>query len=204
MKQLQLHEYLALVDGGAPTIPVEQSLADEALKQAEALWPDLRIDTWEKRKRKVECVAQCSNGTRLVHVTANRRNCFLILVVPPKKKAATKYLLFEIGAEYAEPQLICPAFDLDGPADKVTIRKIIPRLDGQRNPFAILNIGNGTYIQCYAEVGLYDVEHQVVSTAAHYSLKKKADAATVVKLFLSYGFGKKEWATEYEWKLMKL
>lgn len=42
MRLLQLHEYLAILDGGATTEPVEGTLFKSSLNQAESIWPQLR------------------------------------------------------------------------------------------------------------------------------------------------------------------
>ena len=169
MKQLHLPEYLKLLDRGVTGVDA-QLQESEWLQQAEDLWPDLKIDAWEKRKRKVEYIGQCGDGTRIVHISASRKNCFLILVVPPKKKAATRYMLFDIGAEYAEIQFNCPEFDIHAPAEKAVIRKCIPKLDGSRNPFAILAAGDGTYIQAYVEDGVFEGHADLGGGALHQAV----------------------------------
>jgi hypothetical protein len=205
MRQLQFHEYLALLDGGTQPERASDALTKACLEDAKSIWPQLSLGGWTKRPRKVEYVAKCQgNGKRLVHVSADWENCFLILVVPLRKRRAESYLLFDIGAEYTLAKFICPPFDLEQTADRDTIRKFVPRLQGERDPFAILESGKGTYMQAYAEDGLFDVEHQMVSLSFHYCLDERVDADTVVRLFLSYAFGKKEWAHDFTWNKMKL
>jgi hypothetical protein len=205
MRLLQFHEYLGLLDGGAKTIPAADSHSRVWLQQAQALWPQLRLGSWTRRARNVESVARChASGTRLVHVSANWQNCYLILVVPPRRVQAESYLLFDIGAEYRKARLICPAFDLDQTADEKTIRMYVPLLHGNRNPFAILETGKDTYIQAYAEGGRFDVEHQLVSVSSHYIGARKVSAKTVVDLFVSYAFGRYEWARAVTWKKLEL
>jgi hypothetical protein len=205
MRLLQLHEYLALLDGGATPQPADEALSQACLQQAESIWPLLRLGSWTDSDRRIESVARChAGGNRLVHVSAGRENCFLILVVPPRQVRAEAYLLFDIGAEYKEARFLCPAFGLDRVADEDTIRKYVPRLQGVTDPFAILETAEGTYIQTYADRGMFDVEHQLVSVSSHYCLGRRVDADTTVKLFLSYAFGNKEWAREFTWKKMEL
>jgi hypothetical protein len=67
-----------------------------------------------------------------------------------------------------------------------------------------LETGDGTYLQTYAKDGMYWVEHQLVSGASHYQLQQKVSAETVIDLFLSYAFGRKEWAREFVWEKMEL
>ncbi len=148
MRMLQLHEYLALLDGGARTGSIDDAMASKCLQQAAAIWPLLRISDWEDHERQIETVAICQDsGHRLVHISADWPNCFLILVVPPERQEADSYLLFDIGAEYREVRFLCPNFDVDEVAEESIIRRYIAEIDGQRDPFAILEVGDGTYMQ---------------------------------------------------------
>ena len=205
MRLLQLHEYLAILDGGATIEPAVDALSKSSLDQAQSIWPRLGISSWADRRRDVQSVARCrASGTLLVQITTDWKDCFLILVVPPHQLQAEGYLLFDVGAEYRKVRFDCPAFELYQVADEETIRRTAPRLPGARDPFAILEAGEGTYIQAYAKDGMFDVEHQLVSTASHYRLESRVSAEVVVSLFLSYAFGKYEWAREYKWKKVEL
>jgi hypothetical protein len=210
MRLLQLHEYLALLDGGTDKHPIGDDVSKACLSRAESIWPQLRMSSWTDRPRTIEHVARCRvTGRLLVHVSSDWKDCFLILVVPPHHLPphhleTEGYLLFDIGAEYQEARLVCPAFGLDHVANEPEIRKTIPLLPGARDPFAILEIGEGTYIQTCAEGGMFDVEHQLVSVASHYRLARRVSAEVVVSLFLSYAFGRKEWAREHVWEKMEL
>lgn len=206
MRLLQIHEYLDLLDGGATTEDVDDLLTELALVIAKSLWPTLKLSPWNAGSRTVETVARCkASGNRLVHVTADWKDCFLILVFAPDRHDANSYFLFDIGAEYSEVQLVCPALAVQSPATAKLIEDCIPRLqDTKSDPFAILDLGDGTYMQAYAEESGYEVEYQLVSLAARYALNKKVDAATVVALFKSYAFGRKEWAREYTWSKVEL
>ena len=206
MRLLQLHEYLDLLDGGVATQAADHGLAQTALATAESLWPTLKISPWDATSRTVEMIARCTNsGKRLVHVTADWKNCYLILVFECDSEIPESYILFDIGAEYSEVQFVCPAFEIAAPATEDLIAKYIPRLkDTESDPFAVLDIGDGTYMQAYAEGSRYGVEYQLVSLASHYALDVSVDAATVVMLFNSYAFGRKEWAREYTWTKVEL
>jgi hypothetical protein len=139
-----------------------------------------------------------------VHVTADWKNCFLIIVLSAASLQPESFILFDIGAEYQQSRFVCPAFDIDDVPGEDTIRTCLPRLQGQHDPFAIIDRGEGTYMQTYAENGMFDLEHQLVSTSAHYRLAEPVDVATAVRAMLSYAFGKKEWAREFVWQKMEL
>lgn len=205
MRLLQLHEYLELLDGGTEAYQGGDTFFRVYLEQARAAWPVLQISSWEDRHRAIEYVAICrANGEKLVHISADWKDCFLILVVPQHQSHAEAYILFDIGAEYREARLICPAFEIDQVATQKMIRETIPRLKGETDPFAILQTGDGTYFQAYEDCGMFDVEYQLVSLSSHYLLERQVDAETVLDLFLSYAFGKKEWARDYKWNKMEL
>jgi hypothetical protein len=205
MQQLQIHEYLALLDEGTDAQPIDDSLSRLYLEQAEAVWPELQTAAWEDRERRVEYVVRCrASGRLLVHVSADWKDCFLILVVPAGQVQAEAFLLFDIGAEYRPVRFICPAFEVDDIADEETISRCLPQLDGAHDPFAILESGNGTYMQARAVGGAFIVEHQLVSLSSHYRLEERVSSDVVVSLFLSYAFGRKEWACDFKWDPMEL
>jgi hypothetical protein len=196
-----LHEYLALLEGGAHQTTFGASLEAACLAQARRLWPNLGIARWAKHPRRVEHVTwSAANRVYFVHVTADWKNCFLILMVPQGAAEADRYILFDIGAQYGGQRLICPAFDLEEEVTAELVRDCIPRLKGQHDPFAILEMNGGTYIQTRVSDGWYDVEHQLVSTKSHYILAKRVRATAAVDLFLSYAFGKYEWACDVTWE----
>ena len=205
MRQLQLHEYLAVLQGGAKAVPIDNALRETCLVQAQKLWPELQYGSWEDFPRSVEHTARCvASGSLLVHISGNWRDCFLILIVPPDRTEADAYLLFDIGAEYQEPWFSCPAFRIEAKASEEIIEANLPKLHGLKDPFAVLEIGNGTYLQAYAQGGVFDVEHQLVSLGSHYRLVQPVGSQAAVQLFLSYAFGKKEWARDFKWERMVL
>ena len=208
MRQLQLHEYLEYLDESVATQETTPALSASALRIAEEIWPTLRLGEWSEHPREVATVARCeSSGKRLVHVSADWANCFLILVFSPELDEVDEFILFDIGAEYSEARLTGPEMNVETTATRSLIEETLPKLQHvDKDPFAILDVGNGTYMQTLydSEEAGFVVEHQLVSLAAHYKLPKLVDASTVVKLFLSYAFGKKEWARDFVWERIDL
>ncbi|QDT59825.1 hypothetical protein SV7mr_23370 [Stieleria bergensis] len=201
MRLLQIQEYLAMLDGGAETADADERLTEAALAAAESLWPTLHLAAWGDLPRTVESVARCVNsGIRLVHVTADWINCYLILVFPPESDETDCYILFDIGSEYSEITFECPAFGIRKAVSEELIEEYVPRLQqADSDPFAILDLGNGSYMQTLADPSGYFVEYQLVSLASHYTLPAPVDAQTVIALFKSYAFGKKEWSVNHQW-----
>lgn len=205
VRHIQLREYVELLAGGAGIEPVTPELAEACLAQAESLWEELQLGRWNDHPRNVELVVRCQGeATRLVHVTANWPNSFLIFVVPAEQPEPSGFLLFDIGAEYAGTRLICPDLHLDCEPTEELIRQVLPQLTELADSFVILEQNDATYLQAFAEEGRYQIEHQLVSLAAHYVLSEPATADEAVAIFLSYAFGKKEWATAFRWEKMKL
>lgn len=206
MRQLQFHEYWSLLEGGTSPDSVSDDIRNASLHEAQILWPQLRILPWESRERRIEYVARSDATDKLLlHVSADWDNCFLILVLPRGQSRPESYILFDIGAEYQEPRFCCHAFDVEDVPTEEMIRYYLPQLhELDADPYAILDIGDGTYMQCYAEDGLFDLEHQLVSTASHYCANRRVDTESAVNAFLSYAFGKKEWAFELQWRKMEL
>ncbi len=202
MRLLQLHEYLALLDGQAARVspPPDQAQLAAWLDDARRLWPELRLQAWEASPRRIESVTRCeASGERLVHVTADHKDCFLILVVPPDQVAPAAHILFDIGAEYREIYFNCPAFGVDDPVHRDMITDLVPRLGQESDPFAILEKTETTYLQIYADGPRYSVEHQLVSLACHYQLESTVSADAAVALMTSYAFGRYEWARDWRW-----
>lgn len=207
MRLLQFHEYLALLDGDAKVISPSPGDSRSAgwLEAAREIWPSLGLDAWQARPRRVDTITRCvTGGELLVHVTADWKDCFLILVVPPEQERPSSHILFDIGAEYSQTYFNCPAVGLDAPVEREMIADVIPRLGREADPFAILDKGEGTYMQVYAEGRRYSVEHQLVTMACHYQLRSTVSASAAVELMTSYAFGKNEWARRRSWKLQKL
>ena len=206
MKLIQLHEYLNLLDGGAEQADASEEECHEWLQYAERIWPRLEISDWQAASRSVFFIVECAaSGHRLVHVNADWENCFLILITPADTVEPEAYLLFDIGAEYRELTLICPTLQLEDAVTDALIEESIRKLPGREDPFAILDAGEGTYLQTFAEEEEgFHIEHQLVSTACHYALPEMVSADVVIELFKSFAFGKKEWARNFQWHPMEL
>lgn len=206
MRLLQLHEYLALLGGDNETVSLSPGDPRRAswLREAEALWPELAMKPWGERPRHVELVTRCGGGELLVHVGADEKDCFLILVAPPEGGACTGHILFDIGAEYREITFSCPTFDVEAPVEREMIRDLVPLLGREPNPFAILSKSARTYMQVYADGARYSVEHQLVSAASHYELVEPVSVEAAVELLTDYAYGKYEWARSRRWRRLAL
>ena len=87
------------------------------------------------------------------------------------------------------------------PWEQGMIAQINPDED---NPFAILELGDGTYMQTFRTHDGFHLEHQLVNAAGHYEISGLATADQVVAAFVSYAFGKNEWLENFTWQLQQL
>src|SRR5262245_14393238 len=204
MKLLQLHEYLGFLHAGTGRHQLSQSELDRCMSAAQEIWPDTGLLPWESAPRTVAYAWKSNDGCHIgTHITADKKDCFLILVMSEER--ASSYIVFDIGAEYSEPEYICPLIDYHGPAQRDVILKSIPNLRDHKDPFAILSVADGTYLQTYQNPdGTYELEHQLVTTKFHYRVLGDITMNEVCEAFISYAFGKKEWATDLTWERVEL
>jgi len=205
MRLLQLHEYLDLLAAGGAAVDVPADTRAACLAQARGLWPETGLPAWGAGPREVVACRRDPQGRMLVHIDAGYPDCFLILSCAPGQAAPEAWLLFDVGAEYNPAEFYCPSVDYQGPADDELIDRCIPQLNRHRDPFAVLSIAEGTYLQVYHdESGAYELEHQLVTSACHYLAEGPLDAAAVVAAFKSYARGDKVWATALRWQRVVL
>ena len=140
-----------------------------------------------------------------MHITADQENCFLIIVFEKKASLPFGYLLFDIGSEYVEPVYFCPAINFEGRPTEEMIESSVPNLSSHKDAFAVMDVGNGTYMQALQTgENSFRLEHQLVNTANHYEAVSELSAQQVISALKSYAFGKKEWATEISWREVDL
>jgi len=170
MKLLQLHEYLGFLRAG--TLPASYQLSqrelDQCMSAAQEIWPDTGLLPWGSAPRTVAHVWKNNDGRlTAAHITADKKDCFLIVLLSEERAAS--YIVFDIGAEYSRMEYICPSIRYHGPPQRDVILNSLPNLKDHEDPFAILAIAEGTYLQTYQNPdGKYDLEHQLVTTKFHY------------------------------------
>jgi hypothetical protein len=204
MKLLQLHEYLRFLDAGTGRHQLSRNELDRCMSAAQEIWPDTGLMPWESAPRTVAYAWKSNDGRHsAAHISADRENCFLIVVL--SEGHPSSYILFDIGAEYSEAEYICPSIGYQGPAQRDVILESLPNLKDRGDPFAILDVGGGTYLQTRQyRNGTYQLEHQLVTTKFHYRAVGEINTSEVCDAFISYAFGKKEWATDLTWERVEL
>jgi hypothetical protein len=206
LRLLQIHEYMAYLGAGTSNADISTDVANICLNAARTVWPRTGLDAWDARPRTIEHFYQTKDGNHiLAHVNADHADCFVIILYNVFSARAESYIVFDIGAKYAEPIFVCPFADYEGPATAELIASSIPNLLSSPHPFAILDISDGTFMQTYQDgPDQYTLEHQLVNIQNHYQTLEPVTAEIAIAAFQSYAFGKKEWASRLQWKKIEL
>jgi hypothetical protein len=205
LRQYQLHEHLALMDTGVRKFDAPQSLRDACEEAARLAWPLSGLKPWEAHPRVTDFCYACGDGVHgYLHFGADHANCFMIVICELRTERPVGWLLFDIGAEYHHALYVCPDIDFEGEPTEHVIADSLPRLRDDADSWAVLDRGNGTYMQAYSTDGGYVLEHQLVTPACHYRAVGLLDAQQVIWAFNSYAFKVKEWARELRWERVEL
>jgi hypothetical protein len=192
---LQQYEYLDLIQAGTEKHAASDGVIGAAVELARSLCEPLGLGKWAEPDPAKIFTRRCpSQGALLVHVPCGMDDCFFIVVFGGGAASPQEYFLFDIGAEYMQPRLECPAFSLAEVATEENIRRCIPLLPGKDDPFAVIELRGGTYMQVYAEAEGFHLEHQLVSPGAHYAGTEAVSAEEAADTLVSYACGKYEWA----------
>lgn len=164
------------------------------------------MSDWNSRPRRAQFFYK--GGDKVLgyaHIDADHKNCFFIVIFEIASGTPVGYLIFDIGAEYASPIYVCPAIDFEDEPTEAVIEESLPKLNLHKDATAVLDRGNGTYMQVYQEQsGLYTLEHQLVNTANHYRAVGEVDVKLALFAFNSYAFQIKEWARELKWEKVEI
>jgi hypothetical protein len=205
LRLYQLHEHLALMDTGVRKFDAPRPVRDACEQAAFTVWPQTGLQPWEAHPRVTDFCYACGDGVHgYLHFGADHPNCFMIVIVEIEAARPVGWLLFDIGAEYHNALYVCPTIDFEGEPTGAVIADSIPRLRDEADSWAVLDRGNGTYMQAYRTEGGYVLEHQLVTAACHYRAVGLLDEQQVIRAFNSYAFKVKEWAREMRWEKMEL
>lgn len=199
-KLLQQHEYLDLLKGDLERHQPSDAEAAGALALAHKVWSPLQLGAWEEPRSDTFAWRNRERGQVLVHVSTATQDCFLIVVFSDAAATPDAYILFDIGAEYVQASIACPALGLVGPTSIEDITRAIPQLPGQAEPFVVVELRGGTYMQVYADGQGFHLEHQLVTPGAHYRCLDIVGPKVAVETLVSYAFGKYEWAYDRRWE----
>lgn len=205
MRLLDKRQYLQLmVQPPEEIVPATDAVA-RVLEYATEVWSALELKQRVLRTKDVALVFR-HGDIRLFHVLAYPRRqpeTFVIIVVD-RNDTVEGHLLIDLGADDAPPYFECLAVDFAGVPERADIESIIPQIDpDDDNPFAVLTLGEGTYMQTLRTDDGFVLEHQLVNTSSHYEVANPVSAEQVVAAMLSYAFGDNEWLDEFTWQLQE-
>ncbi|MDH6166769.1 hypothetical protein M2282_001916 [Variovorax boronicumulans] len=200
-KLIQLHEYLDLLQEGTEDHAAGDAIKRGAVALAQSLREPLRLKDWAAPEpARVFARRAKAHDALLVHVPLDIRDCFFIAIFRNGASTAGEHLLFDIGAEYQTPMLDCPDFGVAEAANEANIRHWVPLLKDDASAFAVIELRGGTYMQVYADAKGFHLEHQLVTTGAHYHSAEPLSADAAIDTLVSYACGKYEWAYKrWEW-----
>ncbi|MGJ7501280.1 hypothetical protein ACSFBF_13040 [Variovorax sp. ZT5P49] len=201
---IQLHEYLDLLHGGTEDHAASDAIKRSAVDLAGSLREPLRLNAWTAPElAQVFARRSKAHDALLVHVSLGIPDCFFIAIFRNGASSAQEHLLFDIGAEYQQPMLDCPDFGVAEAANEANIRHWVPLLQNDANAFAVIELRGGTYMQVFADAKGFHLEHQLVTTGAHYRSAEPLSADQAVDTLVSYACGKYEWAYKH-WEWLEL
>lgn len=205
MQLLNKLQYLRLMSEPFEEVTPSPEAAARVLEYSTTVWTGLEL---KKRKLETTDIAVVfQHGERsFFHIKAfprKMKDTFLIVVT--HSDGIDGHILIDIAAEYSNPFLDCPSTGFRGIPTPDDIKSMIAQIHpDDDSPFAILMLGDGTYMQTYRTHDGFHLEHQLVNGAGHYEISGLATADQVVDAFVSYAFGKNEWLDVFTWQLQQL
>ena len=207
MQLLDKLQYLRLMgpDSGEEHAPTAEAI-DRVLIYATDVFPHLQLKQRKLKANDVVAVFQYGDRT-FFHVKAFPRkmeDTFVIVVT--SVDGFHGHILIDLAAEYSQAYLDCPSLGFADVADATDIERLIPQIHPRDdNPFAILSVGEGTFMQTLRTDDGFILEHQLVNTSSHYEIPELASGDQVVSAMVSYAFGRnEEWLESFAWQRQQL
>ena len=111
------------------------------------------------------------------------------------------HILFDIGGQYRPVTYTDLSTGFVGEPTEQMLADLLPRLREGGTPAAILESGEGSYLQTYQDgPDEFTLEYQLVTPAFHFVAARPVNGQDMLRAFRSYAFGKYEWAKDYDWK----
>ena len=201
MPPLQLKDLLALMDGGVTGTAAPLDVAMRAQRHAADVWSDCRLPG--PAPASIEyCGLTRGTGKYLCHFNAGRKDCYLIVICAAATGSPEAHLPFDIGAQYRPASFTDLSTNFAAEVTDEMLAAALPRLlEAGGTPAAILENGDGSYLQTYQDgPDQYALEYQLVTTAFHFAAATPATTQEVLRAFRSYAFGKYEWTRDIVWR----
>lgn len=207
MTLLSKLDYLQLI-GGKPrkvSAPVEQIPA--ILKYAQKVWPKLDLGKRELGPEDIATVQQ-HGQTLLYHLSVDAKAQPETFVIVAAEKAGDKplgHILLDLAAESARPRLVCPTCQFEDFVEPGVLEHLLSQIfPDDEDPYAILELTDGTYMQTLCTEEGYVLEHQLVNTSSHYEIPDLITLEAVGEAMNSYAMHDNRWLTMFDWQKLDL
>lgn len=203
MTLLSKREYLRAFTGDAHDETPSAVTTRRVLEYATGVWPGLALKN-RKLKEADLVTSYRTDETTFFHVRAfprKNKDTFVIIVGDATATDISGHILIDLLAEYAGRFLNCPSCEFSGVPTPDDIESLIPQITpDDPNPFAILETGDGTFMQTLCTDDGYVLEHQLVNTSSHYETPDLVSLVDVINAMKSYAFGNNEWLDAFDWR----
>jgi hypothetical protein len=208
MKLLDIAAYRELATGDATAVTATPDAIERVLAYATRVWKQVGLAPRKLRASDVTRV-ELRGEVALFHVRAyprKRPDTVLAIAAGADGKRVQGHILIALTRDDELPHLLAPGLGVDVVVTEAELRKHLQSLHAElRDPFAVLTLSDGTYMQTLAEAGgKFVLEHQLVNTSSHYGASANVTRKTVVDAMVSYGFGDGEWIDLVTWRRMRL
>jgi hypothetical protein len=198
-------EYLQMLGNAPQVLSPSVGSSEQAAKHVGQIWSSLKLDKRELTSSDVD--RTLANGPRqLFYFRAWRDQLPTAFVIVVTNEGRVEgHILLDLAAEHASAIMDCPSFDFLGKVSDAEIQSMIPRIAADDdNPFAVLTLVEGTYMQTLRTEAGYSLEYQLVNTSSHYQVSSPLTSQQVVTAMISFGFGGSQWLTSLDWQLQSL
>ena len=198
---MQLKDLLELIEGGVEEARLSAEEAEGAARHAARVWEGCLLPGAPPSHS--EYTIRTAGGAKtLCHYPAVREGCFLVVVLDGATGVPEDHLPYDIGGQYRPSTYRDLSTESAGTPEESRIASSLLRLGEFGTPAAILEFGEGSYLQTWRDgPDEYDLEYQLVTTAFHYVVPRKLRQDEVVWAFLSCATGRYDWAKEFPWIL---
>ena len=198
---MQLKDLLELIEGGVEKTDLPPRWADGTAKYAARVWEGCLLPG--PIPSESEYTIRSRTGAKILcHFPTIREGCFLVVVLDDGTGEPEDHLPYDIGGQYRPPVYRDLSTEIEGTAQESRIASSLLDLGKFGTPAAILEFGEGSYLQTWRDgPDEYDLEYQLVTTAFHYVVSRKLRQDEVVWAFLSCANGRYEWAKDFPWIL---
>lgn len=199
MTSLQLADLLRLMDEGVDGAAPPRHVASRAAAYAAAAWAECRLPGAAPGIVAYAPLTRRS-GRYLCHFDTGATDQYLIVVCAADGVAVDGCVPVDIGGQYRPVTFEDLSTGFVGEPTEALLAQALPWLRDGGTPAAILDSGEGSYLQTWQNgPDNYELEYQLVTTQFHFAAAGRLGAQDVLEAFRSYAFGRYEWARDVRW-----